>query len=80
MVINDRTALIKRIEEIRKSKVVCYLTTLRPGVAGQMADDAVRVFFDHLLALPSRPIKKLDIFLCSNGGSGTVPWRLTALL
>jgi len=44
-----------------------------------MADDSVRVIFDHLLKLPSRPVPKLDIFLCSNGGSGTVPWRLVSL-
>ncbi|MGO8703203.1 MAG: SDH family Clp fold serine proteinase [Candidatus Brocadiia bacterium] len=35
--------------------------------------------FDQMLLLPSRPVEKLDIFLCSNGGSGTVPWRLVAL-
>jgi len=44
-----------------------------------MAEDQVRVFFDHLQGLPQRPAEKLDIFLCSNGGSGTVPWRLVAL-
>ena len=44
-----------------------------------MADDAVRVFFDHLLKLGKRPVRKLDIFLCSNGGSSTVPWRLVSL-
>lgn len=44
-----------------------------------MADDAVRVFFDHLLLLPTKPMEKLDIFLCSNGGSGAVPWRLVSL-
>lgn len=44
-----------------------------------IADDSVRVFFDHLLLLPSRPIAKFDLFLCSNGGAGTVPWRLVSL-
>ncbi|MCZ7564777.1 MAG: hypothetical protein M5U08_14145 [Burkholderiales bacterium] len=44
-----------------------------------MADDAIRVFFDHLLRLSKRPVEKLDIFLCSNGGSATVPWRLVSL-
>jgi hypothetical protein len=44
-----------------------------------MSDDAVRVFFDHVLLLPTRPVEKLDIFLCSNGGAGTVPWRLVSL-
>jgi len=45
-----------------------------------MADDAVREMFDHLLLLPSYPIPQLDIFLCSNGGSGTVPWRIVSLV
>src|SRR6266851_9536046 len=44
-----------------------------------MSEDAVRVFCEQMLLLPQRPVKKLDIFLCSNGGSGTVPWRLVSL-
>jgi hypothetical protein len=44
-----------------------------------MSEDAVRVFFDHLLLLEERPVGKLDIFLCSNGGSGALPWRLVSL-
>jgi hypothetical protein len=75
----DRVKLIKQIEEMRGSTVLCYLTSLRQNVPSQMSDDAVRVIFDHLLRLPSRPVPKLDIFLCSNGGSGTVPWRLVSL-
>ncbi|MCL4852443.1 MAG: hypothetical protein KJZ78_13810 [Bryobacteraceae bacterium] len=75
----DRLTLIRKIEETRGSTVICYLTSLRPNVPSQMSDDAVRVMFDHLLRLPSRPVPKLDIFLCSNGGSGTVPWRLVSL-
>ena len=75
-----RKALIAKIEEMRGAKVICYLTSLRPGVPAQMAEDQVRIFFDHLLLLPSRPEKQIDVFLVSNGGSGTVPWRLTALL
>src|SRR6266536_6142232 len=75
----DRLSLISEIERLRNSKVVCYLTSIRPNSVAQMADDAVREIFDHLLLLPSRPVPLLDIFLCSNGGSGTVPWRLTRL-
>jgi hypothetical protein len=75
----DRVKLIRQIEGIRGSTVICYLTSLRPNVPSQMSDDAVRVTFDHLLRLPARPVRKLDIFLCSNGGSGTVPWRLVSL-
>jgi hypothetical protein len=36
--------------------------------------------YDHLLLLPSKPVPKLDLFLCSNGGDGTVSWRLVSLL
>ena len=75
----ERRALIKKIEDLRGSNVICFLTSLRPGVPSNIADDSVRVFFDHLLLLPSRPVDRLDIFLCSNGGSGTVPWRLVSL-
>jgi serine dehydrogenase proteinase len=79
MGLSERLALIKKIEELRDSKVICYLTTLRPNVVGSIADDAVRVIFDHLLLMPVRPVGKLDLFLCSNGGAGTVPWRLVPL-
>jgi hypothetical protein len=75
----SRLGLIKQIEELRGSTVICYLTSVRQGGAAQIAEDAVRVFFDHLLLLPEKPVKKLDIFLCSNGGSGVVPWRLVSL-
>jgi membrane-bound ClpP family serine protease len=32
------------------------------------------------MLLLSRPVEKIDVFICSNGGSSTVPWRLVALL
>src|SRR5207253_9880947 len=34
---------------------------------------------DHLLLFDGKPLPKLDVFLVSNGGSGTVPWRLISL-
>jgi Serine dehydrogenase proteinase len=79
MGLTERVSLIRKIEELRGSTVMCFLTSLRQNVPAQISDDAVRVFYDHLLLLPSRPIPKLDLFLCSNGGSGTVPWRLVSL-
>lgn len=74
-----RTELIRRLEHLRESTIICLLTTLRPGVQGQISDDQVRVIFDHLLALNQRPIPKLDLFLVSNGGNGVIPWRLVSL-
>jgi hypothetical protein len=75
----DRLPLIAEIERLRNSKVITYLTSIRQNSVAQMADDAIREVFDHLLLLPTRPVPQLDIFLCSNGGSGTVPWRLVSL-
>ncbi|MBK8176960.1 MAG: hypothetical protein IPK66_17375 [Rhodospirillales bacterium] len=75
----DRLNLIQEIERSRGSHVISYLTSIRPNVSAQMSEDAIRVFFDHLLLLPTKPVDNLDIFLCSNGGAGTVPWRLVSL-
>ena len=74
-----RLKLIKRLEEMRGSSVFCYLTSLRPNVMAAMAEDSVRVLLDHVAMLPARPVEKLDVFLCSNGGSGAVPWRMVSL-
>ncbi|MFT0174196.1 SDH family Clp fold serine proteinase [Paraburkholderia mimosarum] len=80
MAFADRIALIQNIERLRESHVICYLTSLRPNLNAQMSEDAVRIFFDQMGALPERPVRKIDVFLCSNGGNGTVPWRLISLL
>ncbi len=46
-----------------------------------MAMDSVRRIFDHVCAI-GRPKEEvqIDLFLHSNGGDGTVPWRLVTLL
>ena len=79
MGMTERRELIQRIEKLRESSVICFLTSLRPGVPSQIADEQVRVMFDHLLKLDQRPVSRLDVFLCSNGGQSTVPWRLVSL-
>jgi len=75
----QRIPIIKKIEDLRQSTVICYLTSVRPNLQAAMAEDGVRVFFDQMMLLPKNS-PKIDIFLCSNGGSGTVPWRLISLL
>jgi hypothetical protein len=75
----QRLELIRAIERRRKSKVICYLTSLRQGVPALMSEDGVRQIMEVLLPLKRRPIPRLDLFLCSNGGNAVVPWRLVAL-
>jgi hypothetical protein len=47
MSFKQRIKIIREIEKLRDSKVICYLTSVRQGVNVQMAEDAVRIFFDH---------------------------------
>jgi hypothetical protein len=44
-----------------------------------MGMDAPRVIFEHLKVLGDRN-GKIDLFLHSDGGDGTVPWRLVTLI
>ena len=39
MSVAERKTLIKRIEEIRGSSVICFLTSLRQNVPGQIVPD-----------------------------------------
>jgi hypothetical protein len=48
----ERLKLIEEIEQLRNSRILCYLTGVRQNSVAQMADDAVREMFDHLLLLP----------------------------
>jgi hypothetical protein len=46
-----------------------------------MAMDAVRHVYDHLVAIQKAGGKPaIDLFIHSNGGEGTVPWRLVTLI
>jgi hypothetical protein len=70
-----------QIEVERGSSVIAYVTSTRANREVQMAMDSIRKIFDHLQAI-NKPKKelKVDLFLHSNGGDGTVPWRLVTLI
>src|SRR5438552_3796906 len=78
----DREALIAALEAAREgSKVIVYVTSTRENLEAQMAMDATRVIYNHLAAIsPAVRIPRLDLFIHSNGGDGTVPWRLVNLI
>ena len=79
MSFKTRRNLIRKIEKIRRSRVLCYITSIRANAVGSMSDDAVREIIDHLLKMGSQSIQKLDLFIVSNGGDGVVPWRLVPI-
>ncbi len=77
----ERQALIAQLEAARNSRVVCYVTATRQNLEVHMAMDAIFKMHEHLKRIaPNQKIPKIDLFLCSNGGDGTVPWRLVTLI
>jgi hypothetical protein len=53
---------------------------MRPGHEIQIADDAFRVIYNHLEAGNELAKNGVDLFISSNGGSDTVPWRIVSLI
>ena len=77
----ERLALIKKIEEIRGSRLITYVTSTRQNLEVPMAMDSIRKIYDHLKPISTaKRESKIDLFLYSNGGDGTVPWRLVTLI
>lgn len=77
----QRLNLIGQIQKERGTTLISYITSTRPGLEMPMAMDAVRKIYEHLKPI-ERPSKEaaIDLFLHSNGGDGTVPWRLVTLI
>lgn len=77
----DRVELIKTIQEIRNSFLLTYITSTRSSLEVQMAMDAIRRVYEHLQLINTpKEDTKIDLFIHSNGGDGTVPWRLVTLI
>jgi ClpP class serine protease len=74
----SRKGLIQAIERERKSRVLTYVLSDRRGSSAQVAEDAVRPMYDHLLNFGKQP--KIDLFLFSIGGHLEVPWRIISML
>jgi hypothetical protein len=67
-------ALIEKIQALRESKLIAYVTGDRQPVASKIAEDVVRPLYDHLLKLGKT--HRIDLFLYSRGGDVSVPWRI----
>ncbi|TDA64494.1 MAG: hypothetical protein D9V47_13745 [Clostridia bacterium] len=75
---NERLPLIAAIQDLRGSKLICYITGDRDNVSTRMAPDVIRVFHRHLEELGPQP--KIDLYLYTRGGDVLTPWRLVNLL
>lgn len=80
---DSRISQIERLQEVRGGRrLITYITSTRPNGSGMMANDAIRVLYEHVRALGVSKDNgdKLDLFLHTDGGESTVPWRLMSLL
>ena len=77
----ERLALIQKVQSLCSNRLcVAYLTSTRAGHEIAMADDVIRLLYDHLHAGREQAKAGVDLFIHSNGGQGTVPWRLVSLI
>jgi len=79
MPIAERIELYKAIEAERKRPLIVYVTSMRRNAEAQIARDAICEVLAQLQALP-KETTKLDLLLGSNGGDGTVAWRIVSLI
>lgn len=77
---NGSKDALKALQQKRGSKIISYIVSTRQGVNYQIADDAVRIIYDHLLSAKVDSNTKIDLFLHSFGGVGVVPWKLVNLI
>jgi hypothetical protein len=69
---------IKKIEELRDSKVICYIGGDRQNISTRIAPDIIPVFFKHLEQMG--PSDRIDLFLFTKGGDVLTTLRLVHLL
>lgn len=86
-----RLQLVKALEKTlgKGARVITYVTGSRsvPGLdfhpGTQIAQDSVRLMYDHLLKMKADVKKeslKVTLFLISNGGDTAVPWRIISMI
>ncbi|OGZ72193.1 MAG: hypothetical protein A2908_02285 [Candidatus Staskawiczbacteria bacterium RIFCSPLOWO2_01_FULL_38_12b] len=75
----DKKQLIQKIEKLRNSKVITYLTSDRPGpVNARIAGDIIPIISNQLRQIGK--VENIDLFLYSTGGDTLVPWRLVSMI
>jgi ClpP class serine protease len=79
----QRVELIRALQDARDGRIViAYVTATRPDFSAPMGMDAIPRIYRHLreLNLPPRDSAHIDLVLHSDGGDGTMPWRMMTLL
>lgn len=75
----SREKIIQEIEKKLKAKVICYVTSDRPGLSVQISADVVSLIHEHILPLGEEERSKLALFIYSRGGQSDVPWTIVSM-
>ena len=82
-----RAENIKKIEEKRGSKVICYITGDRqtfppnqqiPGISTRIATEPQLIFYEHLKSIGK--VSKIDLVLYTRGGDANAVWPFVNLI
>lgn len=76
--INDRIENYKKLEEMRGSKLLVYVTSDRQNAETNIGADILAPFANHLDTIGD--VDKITLFLYSNGGSTLAGWSLVNLI
>jgi ClpP class serine protease len=77
----ERLEIIGRIQSLRKTNLICYLTSDRPNASAQIQKDAIQLFYEHLQHLREFPkMDRLDVFIFTGGGDALAAFGLGRLL
>jgi hypothetical protein len=77
--LTERVRIYEKVERHRGKPLILYVTSIRQGASGQIAQDVITELSYQLQSLP-RDTKDLDFLIVSNGGDGTVAWRIVSLI
>jgi len=75
---NDRLELYRKIEQLRNSKLLVYITSTKQGMETQIADDILPLFVEHLDKIDGAD--KISLYLYTNGGNTLTAWSLVNLI
>lgn len=74
----NRKELYEKIEEMRKSKLIVYVTSDRVDYEASISDDAVNYILEHLDKIGK--IDKISMYLYTLGGDTLAAWNIVNLI
>ena len=78
MALKERIKLYAELESYRQKPLVTYVTSTRANASGLIAQDVIPELVNQLHSLPK--CDDIDFLIVSNGGDGTVAWRIVSLI